>query len=123
MERMEGRCVLNVFGRSNRRLLTACRVGITTVKSYCYSVNILWQVVGRQGPTKRSVSYLHSTSSRTLIQSTTESKFAPDAPNVVHMTVKPQEIIDEEDSKGGKGGYGRDRDSQERSPGCRCVIL
>ncbi|KAL4913927.1 ubiquitin-related domain-containing protein [Aspergillus aurantiobrunneus] len=51
-----------------------------------------------------------------------ESKFSSDAPNVVHMTVKPQEIVDEEDAKGGKTHYSRDREASERSPRCRCVI-
>ncbi|KAJ5713054.1 uncharacterized protein N7483_010235 [Penicillium malachiteum] len=52
-----------------------------------------------------------------------ESKFNHDAPNVVHMTVKPQEIVDEEDAKGAKAQYGRENENNERSPGCRCVIL
>ncbi|KAJ5587548.1 uncharacterized protein N7459_003313 [Penicillium hispanicum] len=52
-----------------------------------------------------------------------DSKFNHDAPNVVHMTVKPQEVVDEEDAKGAKAPYSRDRESNERSPGCRCVIL
>ncbi|KAI4116948.1 MAG: hypothetical protein LQ345_002723 [Seirophora villosa] len=43
-------------------------------------------------------------------------------PHVVHMTVKPQDIVDEEDAKIAKTGS-RDRDGDERSPGCRCVIL
>ncbi|PLB42216.1 uncharacterized protein BDW47DRAFT_121993 [Aspergillus candidus] len=52
-----------------------------------------------------------------------DSKFNHDAPNVVHMTVKPQEIVDEEDSKGAKTtGYAREREASERSPSCRCVI-
>ncbi|KAL4935652.1 hypothetical protein BDV06DRAFT_124047 [Aspergillus oleicola] len=51
-----------------------------------------------------------------------DSKFSSDAPNVVHMTVKPQEIVDEEDAKGAKTQYPRDRESSERSPRCRCVI-
>ncbi|KAL4754735.1 hypothetical protein BDW72DRAFT_101002 [Aspergillus terricola var. indicus] len=51
-----------------------------------------------------------------------DSKFSRDAPNVVHMTVKPQEIVDEEDAKGGKAQYSRDREASERSPRCRCVI-
>lgn len=42
--------------------------------------------------------------------------------HVVHMTIKPQEIVDEEDAKMAKSGS-RDRDGNERSPGCRCVIL
>ncbi|KAI9821676.1 MAG: hypothetical protein M1827_002257 [Pycnora praestabilis] len=51
-----------------------------------------------------------------------ECRFNADAPNVVHMTVRPQEVVDEEDAKTSKQGMGRDRDGNERSPGCRCVI-
>ncbi|KAL8783621.1 MAG: hypothetical protein Q9213_004481 [Squamulea squamosa] len=43
-------------------------------------------------------------------------------PHVVHMTVKPQEIIDEEDAKIAKTSS-RDREGNERSTGCRCIIL
>ena len=50
-------------------------------------------------------------------------KFSRDAPNVIHMTVKPQEMVEEEDAKGVKAQYSRERDASERSPGCRCVIL
>lgn len=52
-----------------------------------------------------------------------ECRFSRDAPNVVHLTVKPQEIVDEEDAKGGKSQNGREREVSERSPGCRCIIL
>jgi hypothetical protein len=51
-----------------------------------------------------------------------DCKFNKDAPNVVHMTVKPQEIIDEEDAKAAKAPYSREREANERSPGCRCII-
>ncbi|KAL9601081.1 MAG: hypothetical protein Q9219_002791 [cf. Caloplaca sp. 3 TL-2023] len=43
-------------------------------------------------------------------------------PHVVHMTVKPQEIVDEEDAKMAKTGS-RDRDGTEGGTGCRCTIL
>jgi len=45
--------------------------------------------------------------------------------NVIHVTVKPQEIMDEEEAagKGGKHSFSRDRDGADRTPGCRCVIL
>jgi hypothetical protein len=56
-----------------------------------------------------------------LINYHPDSKFSRDAPNVVHMTVKPQEIVDEEDAKS-KPQYTRERESSERSPGCRCII-
>ena len=51
-----------------------------------------------------------------------ECRFSADAPNVVHMTVKPQEVVDEEDAKTGKDGRQRDSDEEEHA-GCRCVIL
>ncbi|CAI7618791.1 unnamed protein product [Penicillium bialowiezense] len=52
-----------------------------------------------------------------------DSKFSKEHPNVVHMTVKPQEVVDEEDAKGAKAQYNRETEASERSPGCRCVIL
>ncbi|KNG51497.1 ubiquitin protein [Stemphylium lycopersici] len=46
-----------------------------------------------------------------------------DSPNVVHMTVKPQEVVDdEENAKTGKSGSRRDNDD-EPTAGCRCIIL
>lgn len=52
-----------------------------------------------------------------------ESSLTHDAPNVIHMTVKPQEVVDEEDAKGGKSYSARDRETSDRSPSCRCIIL
>ncbi|KAF2199938.1 ubiquitin-like protein [Delitschia confertaspora ATCC 74209] len=51
-----------------------------------------------------------------------ECRFQNEAPNVVHMTVKPQEIVDEEDAKTGKGGSRRDVE-EEQHAGCRCVVM
>jgi len=52
-----------------------------------------------------------------------DSRFSNgDTPHIVHMTIKPQEIVDEEDARIAKGG-GRDRDGSERSPGCRCLMM
>ncbi|MCJ1375282.1 hypothetical protein MMC20_006517 [Loxospora ochrophaea] len=53
-----------------------------------------------------------------------DGKFAlGDTPHVVHMTIKPQEIVDEEDARIAKSGA-RDRDGVERSPRCRpCIIM
>ena len=51
-----------------------------------------------------------------------ECKFNVDAANVVHMTVRPQDIVDEEDASKGKA-TGRDRGESESTAGCRCVIL
>ncbi|CZR64910.1 uncharacterized protein PAC_14810 [Phialocephala subalpina] len=51
-----------------------------------------------------------------------ECKFNADSANVVHMTVRPQDIVDEEDASKGKAG-GRDRGEGESTAGCRCVIL
>ncbi|KAI9839694.1 MAG: hypothetical protein M1838_004316 [Thelocarpon superellum] len=52
-----------------------------------------------------------------------ECRLNADTPNVIHMTVRPQEVVDEEDAKTAKQELGRDRDGNERTPGCRCVIL
>ena len=51
-----------------------------------------------------------------------ENKFSlGSTAHVVHMTVKPQDIVDEEDAK--MKTSGKDREGSERSHGCRCVIL
>jgi hypothetical protein len=52
--------------------------------------------------------------------------FKLDAANVVHMTVKPADFLDDDDTGGkgtGKGHSIRGRDDGERGAGCRCVIL
>ncbi|KGO41761.1 hypothetical protein PEX1_065430 [Penicillium expansum] len=46
-----------------------------------------------------------------------DSKFSKEHPNVVHMTVKPQEVVDEEDAKGAKAQYSRDG---EATTGLKC---
>jgi hypothetical protein len=51
-----------------------------------------------------------------------ECRFNAEATNVVHMTVRPQDIVDEEDASKGKA-LGRDREGAEGTAGCRCVIL
>lgn len=51
-----------------------------------------------------------------------DCRFQAESPNVVHMTVKPQEVVDEEDAKTAKTG-GRDNDDGETTARCRCVIL
>ncbi|TVY58562.1 hypothetical protein LSUE1_G009392 [Lachnellula suecica] len=50
-----------------------------------------------------------------------DCRFNEKEANVVHMTVRPQDIVDEEDASKGKGI--RDRDGNESTAGCRCVIL
>ncbi|EAT85827.2 hypothetical protein SNOG_07176 [Parastagonospora nodorum SN15] len=51
-----------------------------------------------------------------------DCRFQTENPNVVHMTVKPQEVVDDEDAKTGKGASRRDGED-EPTAGCRCVIL
>ncbi|OAP65774.1 hypothetical protein AYL99_01746 [Fonsecaea erecta] len=53
----------------------------------------------------------------------TDYKFSVDAPNVLHMTIKPQDFVEEEDAKGGKSTYSAHREGEGRSPGCRCIIM
>ncbi|KAI4721786.1 hypothetical protein E4T48_02042 [Aureobasidium sp. EXF-10727] len=60
-----------------------------------------------------------------------ECRFSDSAPNVVHMSVKPQEVIDDEENaksakgknSGGGGARPRSRgDGDEPTAGCRCII-
>lgn len=53
---------------------------------------------------------------------TAECRFNSEATNVIHMTVRPQDVVDEEDASKAKG-LGRDREGGEATSGCRCVIL
>ena len=65
--------------------------------------------------------YSESLSFFRVLTSTEDSGFTNGlTPHIIHMTIKPQEIVDEEDAKMKSGG--RDRDGNERSPGCRCII-
>ncbi|KAG4413693.1 hypothetical protein IFR04_013162 [Cadophora malorum] len=50
-----------------------------------------------------------------------ECKFNAESANVVHMTVRPQDIVDEEDASKSKA-LARDREGGESTAGCRCVI-
>ncbi|KAL6719120.1 hypothetical protein ACLMJK_003357 [Lecanora helva] len=56
-----------------------------------------------------------------LLTQTEDSGFANGtSPHIVHMTIKPQELVDEEDAKMKAAGTGRGE--MERSPGCRCIV-
>ncbi|KAJ9639138.1 uncharacterized protein PV06_07310 [Exophiala oligosperma] len=50
-------------------------------------------------------------------------KFGTESPNVLHMTIKPQDYIEDEDAKGGKSSMAGNREAETRSPGCRCIIM
>ncbi|KAI5302060.1 hypothetical protein KEM56_001075 [Ascosphaera pollenicola] len=53
-----------------------------------------------------------------------ECRFSHDAPNVVHMTLRPPSVVEEEnDPRTSKGATHGEREADERTPGCRCVIL
>ena len=52
--------------------------------------------------------------------------FKLDDTNVVHMTIKPADFLEDEEVAGksaGKGHSIRGRDGEDRGAGCRCVIL
>ena len=51
-----------------------------------------------------------------------ECRFNTEGTNVIHMTVRPQDMVDEEDAAKAKG-LGRERDGGEGTAGCRCVVL
>ena len=57
-----------------------------------------------------------------MLMCSTDCKFSADAANVVHMTVKPQEFVEEEEARD-KADRARERDGGEATAGCRCVIL
>lgn len=51
--------------------------------------------------------------------------FKDDSTNVVHMTVKPADLVDDEETAGkstGKTGSTRMREGADRSAGCRCSV-
>ena len=51
-----------------------------------------------------------------------DCRFNTETANVVHMTVRPQDIVDDEEAAKGKTGAGA-RGDREDTAGCRCVIL
>lgn len=54
----------------------------------------------------------------------TDLKFQEDTANVVHMSVKPQDFMEDEDAKGSKATRSQSHDGGEgRSPGCRCNVM
>jgi hypothetical protein len=58
-----------------------------------------------------------------MLMLVSDSKFSADSPNVVHMTIKPQDFVEDEDAKGGKTSMSATREEQSRSPGCRCSVM
>ena len=46
------------------------------------------------------------------------------AANIVHMSIKPQDFIEDEDAKGTKATKTQSHEGAEgRSPGCRCLVM
>ncbi|KAE8376904.1 ubiquitin-related domain-containing protein [Aspergillus bertholletiae] len=105
-------------------------VNVENHDPFAMSVYTLKELIWREWrqdwePRPSSPSYIRLISFGKLLDDKaplSDSKFSRDAPNVVHMTVKPQELVDEEDTKGSKPQYPREREASERSPGCRCII-
>lgn len=64
---------------------------------------------------------MHLNESRQLLTYNTEYQFSRDAPNVVHMSVRPAEMMEEDEAAKGKSG-GREGRSREGGSNC-CVIL
>lgn len=52
-----------------------------------------------------------------------EARFGRTNSNIVHMTVRPQEVVDEEENAKAANTGTNQRDDSERSPSCRCIIL
>lgn len=58
----------------------------------------------------------------TIANMLVECRFNADSANVVHMTVRPQDVVDEEEQSKGKALRG-ETEGAEETAGCRCVIL
>lgn len=56
-----------------------------------------------------------------------DCRFNKTSPNVVHMTVRPQDVVDEEETERkrneGRGSRRGHPGGEEATPGCRCVIM
>lgn len=51
-------------------------------------------------------------------------KFNEAAANVVHMSIKPQDFMEDEDAKGSKATKTQsNHGAEDRSPGCRCSVM
>ena len=98
------------------------RVGSQTDESNINTIDLRRTHAGGQLEVRRSVRHSPVSISRTKLKTCfSDCKFSLGAtPHVVHMTVKPQDFIDDEEA--GKGGS-RDREGSERSPRCRCCVI
>jgi hypothetical protein len=98
-------------------------MGIEAVESQCHKADTFWQSFGRQNTRKR-YAYTQQSQVYMALTKTTDLKLNPTSTNVVHMSIKPQDFIEEEDSKGAKASRNQSRDGADgRSPGCRCVVM
>lgn len=51
-------------------------------------------------------------------------KFNATSANVVHMSIKPQDFVEDEEAKGSKAARTQSHEAGERrSPGCRCTVM
>ncbi|RMZ87862.1 hypothetical protein DV736_g4920, partial [Chaetothyriales sp. CBS 134916] len=53
-----------------------------------------------------------------------DARLSDDSANVLHMTIKPQDFVEEDDGgRAAKASFASASHAEQRSPGCRCVIL
>ncbi|KAF2761768.1 hypothetical protein EJ05DRAFT_535115 [Pseudovirgaria hyperparasitica] len=117
--------------RLDEKYLKKRNVNVESMNPFNVSVYTLKELIWRDWreewePRPTSPSYIRLIHFGRMLDDKTplrECRFQQQTPNVIHMTIKPQEIADDEDARTGKGGTGRDRDGEERTTGCRCVIL
>lgn len=57
-----------------------------------------------------------------LTSLTLECRFTSEHANVVHMTIKPQDMVDDEEASKSKAP-GRERENGDGPSRCHCVIL
>ncbi|PGH01491.1 hypothetical protein GX51_05178 [Blastomyces parvus] len=117
--------------RINGKYLRKRQVDVPDWNPYAMSVYTLKELIWREWrsewePRPSSPSSIRLISFGKLLADNaqlSDLRLNQNAPNVVHMTIKPQEVVDEEDAKAARSTSGRERDGGDHSPRCRCVIL
>ncbi|OJD27735.1 hypothetical protein ACJ73_00866 [Blastomyces percursus] len=115
----------------NGKYLRKRQVDVPDFNPYAMSVYTLKELIWREWrsewePRPSSPSSIRLISFGKLLTDNaqlSDLRLNQNAPNVVHMTIKPQEVVDEEDAKAARSTSGRERDGGDHTPRCRCVIL
>jgi hypothetical protein len=94
---------------------------------HCFDAEIAPSVdveIGRSSRPGHDLAFVHFTDGYMLTGTTTDCRFNLSTNNIVHLTIRPQDLVDadEEEQKRIADGRPRDRSEERRSPRC-CIIL